>query len=251
MATFDPGALSEPTMFRFCCSGPGGTTYSTPFTVTPSADCGTLACQISQPLTGVSGPAGTPVNLGGLATGAVVYQSAPSPSGPWATATPPTSIQAGSGSTYWRMCCVDSPTTCSPVVIVAETAGVARLTRSDADGVLQSVSGETVTEQYCLEDCPTPTTYRWEIRVDPPVDPDGFVTSTNWQPITAFDSMQCVDLYIRAEDIDPLVQDTRTGLSDLDHNFIYYLRGSCDGGASWLPEVQATIVYDHIDDGSI
>ena len=146
MANFGPLTIpaGETWEIQAVCTGPGGTIVSTSFFAT--SDCGTTVdCQITQNPTSVSGPAGTPINLGGSATGAFQYEFSLSPTGPWTPGVPPGSIPAGYGTVYWRLCCVDNPTVCSSVATVQETVDGQFTTLGadiiDPDGNVVTTSG--------------------------------------------------------------------------------------------------------------
>lgn len=257
MATFDPGPITEPRTFRFCCTGPGGTVYTQPFTVTPSADCAAVPCQILASPQNQTGPLGTPIppNMGGSHTGAVQWQFSASPSGPWTNlATPPTQITGFVNGFYYRFCCVDDPSNCSGVALITMTTsgGDARLTSTDPDGVWDTTQPTDPTETFCLEDCAT-ASYLWEVRVlDPdPNDPQAFVSATGWQPVDFGGAAppQCFtmtapnqDAILAAQGFDP---NTATGLADLTQTLYFEIRGTCDG-QSFTDTV--TIEYFHTDD---
>lgn len=49
MPTYGPITITEPTTFRYCCTGPGGIVYTEPFTATPEAECGVARLTSTDP----------------------------------------------------------------------------------------------------------------------------------------------------------------------------------------------------------
>lgn len=222
MSTFGPVDFAGETgivEIQAVCSDGSVTVYSG--SVFVPAECST--CTFTASPGSVSGPPGTATNLSATATGPFFWETSPTPIGPWSVGTPPATIADGSGTQYWRACCVSDPSTCSATAaIVEQPIGGGNL----QDRLIEVPDQGTVGSEFCA-DCPNPT---WEVRIAPardqfnsptPVDPGIPNPDDQWVLVDEVQGSECIGIAIQEQWLD--------GLDNGSDRFYLWLRADCSG----------------------
>ena len=124
----------------------------------------------------------------------------------------------------------------------------ARVDRSDPDGTWDTSGPSDPSETFTMVDCPT-TDYRWQYRIDDPIS--GGTGPSGWQDVPGSNDSATFELtapsavtYLAANPA--FDSSTMTG-EGLTHTLTFYVRGSCDAGATWFPEYRIDVPYDFED----
>ena len=175
MTNFGPITVNQPIEVQaICTDASGNNVFSPTFFVYPSCS----GCLVTDTPNSMVGVAGTPVpaDLTGSATGPIQWYTSSSDTGPWIPAPLPTTIQAGTGITWWRFCCVEDPTVCSTAAYILETAGQATIAGTAVTtegGFVQGATAQLLDSNgstpgtNVLDIVPTDTNGQFEFNVSP------------------------------------------------------------------------------------